>query len=301
MLAAVLMLALAACGDSGGTPADPAADVAAPLMLVATTSILGDVAANIVGDDGTVTVLVPVGADPHDYQASSRQVAAIQGADLVVANGLLLEEGLTDVLERAAADGANVLELGDRLDPLPFESEAGGDADPHIWLDPARMADGARLIGAALAAIDPAIDWSGRAEAYAAELMAADEQIRATLAVIPAGDRKLVTNHDSFGYFADRYDFTVVGVVVPGGSTLAQPSSAELSALVAKLVETGVPAIFAETTESTALADAMAAETDTDVQVVELFTGSLGEPGGGADSLIGMLLTNAERITAALS
>jgi zinc/manganese transport system substrate-binding protein len=121
------------------------------------------------------------------------------------------------------------------------------------------------------------------------------------LADIPASRRKLVTNHDSLGYFADRYGFEIIGAVVPGGSTLGDPSSAELAGLVEKISSAGVPAIFAETTEPTALAEAVAREVGDDVVVVELYTGSLGEQGSGADTLIGMLLTDAGRIAGALT
>jgi zinc/manganese transport system substrate-binding protein len=110
----------------------------------------------------------------------------------------------------------------------------------------------------------------------------------------------MVTNHEAFGYFADRYGFEILGVVIPGGSTLAQPSSAELAGLVEVMEQSGTRAIFAETTEPTTLADAVAAELGDDVEVVELFTESLGGPGSGAETLAAMLLTNAGRISEAL-
>jgi zinc/manganese transport system substrate-binding protein len=276
------------------------------LEVVATTTILGDLARNVVGADGTIEVLLPIGADPHDYQASARQVAAVQEADLVIVNGLGLEEGLADVLESAAADGANVLTIAPLLDPLPFGSDgaegddAGGD-DPHVWLDPLRMARASQLVAAELSKLDDGIDWAARGNAYADELRAVDDTIKSILSTVPAADRKLVTNHDALGYFAARYGFGVVGVVIPGGSTLAEPSSAELTELVTTVEQEQVRAIFAETTSPEALADAVAAEAGADIVVVELFTGSLGEPGSGADSLIGMLETNARRIAAALS
>jgi zinc/manganese transport system substrate-binding protein len=132
-------------------------------------------------------------------------------------------------------------------------------------------------------------------------LSEADTEIVEILAAVGDDDRELVTNHDAFGYFADRYDFDVVGVVIPGGSTLADPSSAELAALVEVITETGARAIFAETTQPTRLAEAVAAEVGGDVQVVELYTGSLGEPDSDAGTLIEMLVTNAQRIADALS
>jgi len=282
-------LALGACGDE-------AADDG--LRVVATTSILGDLVQNVVGADASVEVLVPLGADPHDYQASAQQVAAIRDADLVVANGLDLEEGLSDVLESVTDDGANVLELAPLLDPIPFGG--GDDQDPHVWFDPIRMAEAAGIIAGGLTEIDPAFDWEARAGAYGTALEVLDADISETLSAIPEGNRVLVTNHDALGYFAARYGFEIAGTVIPSGTTLAEPSSAELAALVEEIQRRGVQAIFAETTEPSTLADAIAAEAGEAVQVVELYTGSLGEAGTGADTLIGMLRTNAQLIAAAL-
>jgi len=280
----------AACAGNGG-PDDG-------LTIVTTTSILGDVAAHIVGAHGSVEVLVPTGADPHDYQPSAREIAALQRADLVIAIGLGLEEGLVAALDAAAGDGVRVLETAPALDPLPFAGSS--DLDPHVWMDPLRMGTAARLIADELTAVAPSPDWAEAAEAYAADLMEAHTSIQALVEAIPEERRTLVTNHDSLGYFADRYGFTVAGVVIPGGSTLAEPSSSGLTRVVAVIDELGLPAIFAETASPAQLAAAVAAEAEHDVAVVELFIGSLGAPGTGAESLIGMLVTDAERISAAL-
>ena len=134
----------------------------------------------------------------------------------------------------------------------------------------------------------------------AADIRSTDEQVRETLAGVPEDQRVLVTDHDSFGYFAQAYGFDVVGVVVPGGSTLGDPSSAEVADLVATIQQTGVPAIFANTANPQQLADAIAGEAG-DVAVVELYVGSLGEPGSGADTYQSMILTNAQRISDALA
>ncbi len=311
-LAVVLASSLTACTSSEVASSTPQ-PASGPLSVVATTSVLGDVVANVVGDAATVEVLLPIGADPHDYQPSARQLAQVIEADLVVANGLRLEEGLVDALASAEADGANVLEVAPMVDPIPFGgtgAESGCDptqesgdtsrCDPHVWTDPMRMAAAARIIAAELAALDGSVDWEGNAERYAQELLVADEEIAAALEAVPDDRRTLVTNHDSLGYFADRYGFEVVATVIPGGTTLGDPSSAELADLVAVIGDTGVPAIFAENVEPAALAEAVAAEAGDGVAVVELFTDSLGEPGSGADTLIGMLRTNAERIAAAM-
>ena len=308
LLAAVLVVA--GCGG-------PSEQEDAGLRIVATTSIWGDVISELAGEDASVEVLVPLGADAHEYQPTPRHIASLQGADLVVANGLGLEEGLTDALESARMDGANIYEVGPELDPLPFaghdpheeedhedddeDDRESHDDDPHVWFDPLRMAIAAGLIADRMAEIDSSIDWAGRAEAYAESLVEADAAISEILATVPGPDRKLVTNHEALGYFSDRYDFEVVGVVVPGGSSLGDPSSAEMAALVDEIRHEGVDTIFAETSQPTRLAEAVAAEVGAEVAVVELFTESLGEPGSGAETLVGMLLADARLIADALS
>jgi zinc/manganese transport system substrate-binding protein len=297
-LSLVAVVALTSCGTGETSPSEEAPSI------VVTTTIWGDVVRSITRGDATVTVLMPVGVDPHEYEASSSQVASIQTASLVVANGLGLEDRLTDVLDAARNDGANVLTIADKVDPIPFGEAVGHDdtdLDPHVWFDPERVAAGAVLIANALAEIDDSIDWHARAMEYTTELLQADVEIRAELMQVPVGSRKLVTNHDSLGYLADRYGFEVVGTVIPGGATLSSPSSADLAALVAVIDSEGVPAIFAETTEPAVLADAVAAEVGHNVDVIELFTGSLGDESSGASTLIGLLLVDASRIGLALS
>ncbi|MFB3050924.1 MAG: metal ABC transporter solute-binding protein, Zn/Mn family, partial [Acidimicrobiia bacterium] len=217
-------------------------------------------------------------------------------ADLVVANGLGLEEALVDVLQAAKKDGANILEIAPLLDPIPL----GNSLDPHVWLDPKRMADAARLIAEEMTRVDASIDWSSRAEAYAIELDITHREIESILEAVHGDSRNLVTDHDALGYFAAVYGFEVVGTVIPGGSTLGAPSSDELAKLVRLIEMEGVVAIFVGTTESSAVASAVAAEVGHEVVVVELYTGSLGEPGSGADTLVRMMLTNAELIAEAL-
>lgn len=286
----VVALLVSSCGGDAGANGD--------VVVVATTSVLGDIASNVLGDAGTVEVLVPIGADPHDYRPSSRQLARLIDVDLVVANGLGLEQGLEEALAAAEADGARVLEVGPELDPLPFAD--GETPDPHVWMDPVRVAEAAVLMASSLDALAPGGEWRANAEAYGSELRALDDEIAANLAVIPEDRRKLVTNHDSLEYFADRYGLEIIGTVIPGGSTLGDPSAADLAELVAAMEAADVKAIFAETTEPDDLAEAVAAELGADVAVVELFTGSLGEAGTPAGTLAGMLAENARRIAGAL-
>jgi zinc/manganese transport system substrate-binding protein len=317
-------LALAGCGGAGAV-ASPTGDATEGVTLVATTTILG----SVVGDvaecaGGSVETLMPVGTDPHDFSPSAQQVATLVSADLVVANGLGLEEGMQDALEGAERDGARVLEVAPQLDPIPFGGDAHtddaahddedathtddatkddhghGSLDPHVWQDVARMATAATLVGDELAELTGDEAYSSCGAQVRDELLEVDEQVRGLLQTVPSQQRVLVTDHDSLGYLADAYGFEVVGTVIPGGSTLAEPSSVELAALARTVQERAVPAIFADTASPTELVDAVAAETGTRVQVVGLFLDSLGPEGSGAETYTDMVTTNAQRIAEAL-
>ncbi len=308
LVAVVTALTLGACGSTDPGNSD--------IKIVVTTSVLGDLVANVAGNEATVVVLMPLGADPHSFSPSSQQVAEMNDADLVVVNGLGLEEGFAAVLDGVVTDGGRVYEVGTTLDPIPFgfdeddheddhdddvaHEEGDHSLDPHVWMDPLRMAEAAASIAIELNEIEPGLGWTERASAYAAELEELHAEIEQDLSIVGPADRLLVTNHDSLGYFAERYDFEVVGTVIPGGSTLGDPSSEALASLVATMRELQVRVIFAETIQPSELADAVAAELGEEVAVVELFTGSLGEPGSGAENLIDMLRTNAGRIAQAL-
>ena len=294
------------------------------VSVIATTTMLGRVANNIIScAGGTTTVLMPVGADPHDFSASSDQIASMVNADLVITNGLGLESGLTDALENAANDGANVMEVAVLIEPIKFGSgghddhsdeeghddhsdEEGhddhghGDLDPHFWFDMNRMADAAQLIGAELTQITGDLGYTTCADTTATQIQAAESDVREILASIPVENRILVTDHDALGYLADLYGYEVAGTVIPAGTTLASPSSADLAALVATIKAEGVTAIFANTAEPSALADAVAAEIGGNVSVVTLYVGSLGGPDSPAATYIDMMRTNAALIAQGL-
>lgn len=325
-LGAVLCLVLAggACATSDDEDATATTSGADRPTIVVTTSILGDVTANVVGDLAEVEVLVPAGADPHTFEPSARQAAELRDADLVIANGLGLESGLAETLDAAAEEGTPVLELGPELSPVPFDEHAGeteddhageaeddhsdegddhGDEDPHIWMDPDRMAAAAPLI-AEWVASETTLDGAqldAQARAYQEQLYATDEEVQAILATVPADRRTLVTNHEALGYFADRYGFEVVATVIPGGGTDAEPSAERIAELAEVLAAEGVPAIFAENVDDTSLAETLAAEVGGEVAVVTLYTDALGGPGSGAETYRDLLVTDAELIAAALA
>ena len=330
-------LVLTACGggqsadapepapEPAPAPAEPEAPALPPLEMVVTTSILGDVVRAIAGDDATVRVLMGPGVDPHGYAASAADAAAMRDADLVVANGLLLEEGLITTLEAAEADGVRVLTLADKVDPIEFEdahdahdhghshshshshdddAHDHGDEDPHFWWDPMRMMMATELIGAALSEIRPEVDWADRVAAYNAELATVHDKMVAMFATIPTERRRIITNHDSLGYLEDRYGFEVIGTVIPGSTTMAEPNARDVARLIDLIVAEGVSAIFMDefdTTRNVEAIQADAATRGTRIEFVRIHTDSLGRPGSGADTYLTMLIRTAELITEALA
>ena len=308
------MVAVAGCSSASYEvdPTDSAQTDSMPSVVV-TTTILGSVVSDIVicsvGDDSSVTVMMPLGADPHDFQASSAQVAQMATADLIVTNGLGLEEGVMDAIENIGADSGAVMEIASLVDPLPFgdadehadEEDVRGHSefDPHFWLDMERMARAAELIGTELALTGgTAYDTCG--QSVAAEIRATEQDVISTLDEIPEVDRILVTDHDALGYFAHRYDFRIVGVVIPGGSTLGETNSQELADLVATMTTEGVVAIFGDTATSSELLEVLASELDQEVRVIQLYVGSLGGPHSGAQTYEEMMRTNALMIAQGL-
>lgn len=283
-----------------------------PLRVVATTGILADLVRQVGGPRVEARSVLPANADPHDFEPTPQDVAAIGEADLLVEHGLGLDGWAAQLI--AAAPGTPLVTASDGIDLRHghdhAEGEAGhaddghdhaGEDDPHWWFDPTRAAVAVETIAAGLAAIDPAGEatYRERADAYAAFLLELDAAIRAAIDTIPAERRRIVTNHDALGYYADRYGLEVVGTVIPGLATTAEPSAAEVAALLDAIAASGVPAIFAETTTSPALAESLAAEAGI-VVIDDLYTDTLGEPGSGADTYAGLLRTDTAIIVEAL-
>lgn len=299
VLAAFALVGLAA----SGLTACSANDDTRPTIVVS-TNILGDVVEHLVGDQAQVVTLMKPNADPHSFEISAREAAALRGADLLVSNGLGLEEGLQQHLDAAAADGVPTFVAGDAIDVLDYsEGDSEGMPDSHFWTDPARMIDVVDAVAHVLADLDgvdaEALDAS--VERYRGQLEELDADMTAAFASIPEQRRALVTNHHVFGYLAQRFDFEVVGAVIPGGTTLAAPSASDLADLVEAIESTGVPAIFAESSSPDRLVQALASEADVQVEVIELFTESLTGPDEGAPDYLTMMRENTERITTGLT
>jgi len=275
------------------------------LRVVATTTIVGDVVARVGGDGIQLTVLLPVGADPHTYEPTPADLTAVAGAHVLFINGLGLEGFLERTLRNVGGD-LPVVPVSVGIPPRPLEEaeeeeeeHSHGEYDPHVWLDVRNVMVWVENIRQALSGLDPtrADRYAANAAAYRKELEALDAWILEQVAQVPPQNRKLVTNHPVFGYFADRYGFEQVAAVYPV-SPGAEPSAREIAELEEVIRQFGVPAVFAETTVNPKLAEQVAR--DTGVRLVTLYTDSLGEPGSGAETYIGMMQTSVRAIVDAL-
>ena len=301
---------LAACA-SATSPA-PSSDQDQQLQVVATTTILGDVVQQVGGEAIALRVLLPSGSDPHTFEPTPKDVAAISNADLVIINGAGLEEFLARLLESASAGGGelNVVSASEEIDlrtsadahPEEDHPEEGEltSFDPHVWFDPRNVVIWTENIEQALSAADPAHSqtYAANAEAYRAELLELDEWIGTQVAQIPPENRKFVTDHQTFGYFADRYGFVQVGAVIPGFSIASAPSAQELAALQENISALGARAIFVGSTVNPTIAERVAS--DTGVQLVPLYTDSLTGPGGEASTYLELMRFDVQSIVAAL-
>nr|WP_240779274.1 zinc ABC transporter substrate-binding protein AztC [Nonomuraea zeae] len=293
--AVAVVLVLAGCAETGER---------APRVVV-TTNILGDVTRAVVGGAAEVTVLMRPDSDPHSFGVSAQEAALIEDADLIVYNGLGLEEGVLRNVEAAEDAGVPALAVGEGVDPLRFTAdESSGKPDPHFWTDPQRMARAVDLVAAQVIAhvdgVDAAAVRAGAA-AYRARVEELDGWVRRQVAAIPAAGRLLVTNHHVFGYFAQRYGFEVVGAVIPSGTTLASPSASDLKSLRDTIRRTKVKAIFADSSQPDRLARVLASEAGVDVEVVTLFSESLSRRSPGAATYLDMIRTNTTAIVDGLN
>jgi zinc/manganese transport system substrate-binding protein/manganese/iron transport system substrate-binding protein len=268
------------------------------LLVVATTTQLADFARQVGGDRVRVYGVLKANVDAHDYEATPADLDALHQAALVLRNGAGLETWF-DRTVRAAEPRGEVLDTSRAV----VLRRVDGEEDPHYWMDPANAEVMVREIGAALVRADPAgaPEYERNENGYLRQLQALDVEIRSALA--PLENRKVVTNHDAFGYFLDRYGLTFVGSLIPSFDSQAELSSAELSRLVARLRQEQVTAIFAEASLPPKTARVIAAEAG--VRVVagdgSLYADSLGPPGSGADTYLGMMRHDTVALVAGLS
>lgn len=303
--ALALSATLMACGPATRLPESQDVPKRA-LRVVATTTLVGDVARAVGGNAIELTVLLPVGADPHTFEPTPQDAATLANAHVIFINGAGLEAFLSRLLKNVG-DEARVVSVSDGVELRRFEGEHEGEAehegeevDPHVWFNPLNVVVWTQNIERALSALDPAnaSTYAANARAYQAALQELDAWIQDQVAQVPPERRKLVSDHAALGYFADRYGFEQVGTVIPGFSTEAEASARELAGLVDTIHALGVRAIFVGTTVNPSLAQRIA--DDTGARLVRLYTGSLSEPGGPADSYLSFMRYNVSAIVDAL-
>ncbi|MFF8781513.1 zinc ABC transporter substrate-binding protein AztC [Streptomyces sp. NPDC015140] len=302
-LISFLIVAGTATGCAGGGDARP--------RVVVTTNILGDITREIVGDEADVSVLMKPNADPHSFGLSAVQAAELENADLVVYNGLGLEENVLRHVEAARASGVATFAAGEAADPLTFHTgqdggpeDEAGEPDPHFWTDPDRVRKAAGLIADQVTEHVGGVDEKAvRANAarYDGQLADLTTWMEKSFTAVPENRRALVTNHHVFGYLADRFGFRVIGAVIPSGTTLASPSSSDLRSLTQAMEKAGVRTVFADSSQPTKLAEVLRQEMGGDVDVVSLYSESLTEKGKGAGTYLEMMRANTSAMAEGLT
>ena len=331
---AILLLWATACGSASPAPAGPTRDAAATgapsgkkMTVVATTTIIADLAKNVAGDTATVTSLLTPGVDPHTFQPAPRDSQILAGADLILENGLGYEEWLEQVIQNSGTKARRIVVskgltprrgagAGEVHDAAAFKAEDDESDhmdqvtllpgqklayDPHMWLDVQAAMKYVENIRDALVQYDirNATAYRANAEPYLAQLKDLDAYLTQEAASLPQERRKLVTNHETFGYFAERYGFEVVGAVIPSVSAEAQPSAQDVARLVDAIKAQRVPAVFAESTVNPRLAEQIAHDAGVKV-VTTLYTDSLSEAGKPADTYVKMMRYDMDEIVKAL-
>jgi ABC-type Zn uptake system ZnuABC Zn-binding protein ZnuA len=295
-LISILLLLLTSCTLAAPTP--PLTPSLPPLRVLAVESFLADIARNVAGERLTVEALIPLGVDPHAYQPTPQDAVNVAHAYALIVNGAGLENFITPLLE-SAGGGVMLIEAAAGLSPRPDPSGEHPEGDPHFWLDPNNVIKYAENIRDGLSQADPegAAIFAANAAAYIEALKALDQWIVQQVETIPPERRMLVTNHESFGYFAARYGFTVVGTVIPSFSSEAAPSARQMADLIEQIKTAGAPAIFLETGADPQLAEQIAAETGVKV-VTGLYTHSPSPADGPAPTYIDMMKYNVSQIAA---
>ena len=266
--------------------------------VVATTTQVADITQNVAGDQAAVHGILTPNADPHDYEPRPSDATAIAGAEVVFTSGGETDEWVDELIESSGTD-AQVVTL---LDAAPVVRTQGGDEDPHWWQDPRNAVAAVETIRDELSEADPtdAAAYEENAAAYIAAIQRADRSVAGCMRFLPDSARRLVTSHDSLGYFADRYDIEVVGAAVPALSTQAQPSSGETADLVDLIEAENVVAVFPEAGLSADLESAIADEADVALGG-DLYADALGEEGTAGDTYLGALHANASALVEGLS
>jgi zinc/manganese transport system substrate-binding protein len=320
---AFLLTLVAALTMTGSLATSAVAQDDDPLKVVASFSILADWAEEVGGEHVDVTSIVPANGDAHTFDPEPATVASIADADVIFVIGPSFDGWMEDVIDSSGTD-ATVVVIMDSIDlTLASHDHEGeeqahdnheddaatddghdhGGTDPHIWGDASLAGSAVDVIGETLATADPdnAEAYQANAKAYAAELEELDAWIHEQVAMIPEENRKLVTSHDTFGYYADAYGFEIIGTALGSVSTESgDPSAADIAMLVKQIEGAGVPAIFAENVVNPDLMQAIADEAGVELAPA-IYSDALGDADSGASTYIDMMRSNTTTIVEALS
>jgi ABC-type Zn uptake system ZnuABC Zn-binding protein ZnuA len=305
-LAVFLVALVAGCGATTTSPVPPAGGSlvtsggppTGTLVVVTTTTVFADMVRQVGGPNVTVTSLVPKGGDVHTFEPKPADIQTVAASRLLVMNGLGLDDWLEKIITNAAAAGTPLVKLGVGLPGVELlPGEDPGTQNPHLFMDVKYTEVYVDRIAAALKQVNPAdsAGFDSRATAYKVRLEALDASIRSRIATIPEANRKIVTFHDAFPYFAREYGITIVGVAVkaPG----QDPSAAYTAQLIDAIKQSGAKAIFSENQFPTKLVDQLAAETGTKV-VADLYDDAIGDP--PVDSYEAVINWDVDQLVAAL-
>jgi ABC-type Zn uptake system ZnuABC Zn-binding protein ZnuA len=304
VIASLVVAACQATGNDRGTPLAgdapasiaPLASRAGALRVVTTTTVFADIIRAVGGSRVTVSSIIPAGVGPEDYEPRPDDATRLADAKLIVSNGVGLDDFLERLIASGSGDSTPRLVLGDGIDPILVD----GEPNPHFWLDPTIVRDHyLPLIAAKLSGLDPEgrATYEANLAAYSQELDSLDRELKAQVETIPAANRKLVTFHDAFPYFARHYGFEVVGVIL--ANVGQEPTASALAALVEQVKSAGVRAVFSEVQFNTQLSRTLANEAGIASVVTTLYNDTLGP--APADTYLGLMRWNVEQIVRALA
>jgi len=294
----VQLFAVACAPVSAPAPRQPA------LNVLATETFLADIAQNVAGARVKVNALMPVGIDPHNFEPTPADIKKVADSNVLIVNGAGVESFMARLLENAGGKRVMIEASKGLTSRKPSAGEpvdADNPVDPHFWLDPNNVVKYVENIRDGLSQVDPdgATTYAANAAAYIAKLKELDQWIADQVKPLPPARRLLVTNHESLGYFADRYGFKIIGAIIPSVSTGASPSAQQLARLIDHIKATHAPAIFLETGANPQMANQVAQETGIKV-VSELFTHSTTDANGPAPTYIDMMKYDLKTIVDAL-
>ena len=302
----VVALVIGACGGDSENTSQNADREDTRLKVVTTVSPITSIVENIGGPRISLEGVVPEGVNSHTFEPTPSMAKLMAGADLIIINGLFLEEPTLALAQSNKKDDAVILALGDRSvtpDEWQFDftfPESAGHPNPHLWPDPNLGLRYAELVQARLAALDPdnAAYYAGNLEIFRGKVEKMDQAIRAAVATVPEENRKLLTYHDSWAYFAKQYGMEVIGAVQP--SNFSQPSVREVAELIDQVKELGLPAVFGSEVFSSDVLEAIASEADAQF-IDDLADDDLpGKPGDPGHTYLGLMKQNLAAMIPAL-